>query len=375
MTAQPEAVDIYGEPYEPDLPELVHLGRAVEVGGEGGSLTLLGPAEGQTGEFMIVRQEVLEYDEDSVTYGGATLIPAGTQLIAALDQLQPFWREMVGVYVAPHFEAQIRTELGLGRKRSRPYDEWRLFIYQEPLTCLALFRNSTMWPDRQPRDAFWLEGTIDHARALLGRLPLEHQEQLQDQANKRFAVVVSRDGTQRYAMPYIEGTVDDPWPPDMFEPITQFIVEDIGQLRTACLPDAEQGALPEILNFEAAQRHYETLRARYPRHWIDRTLREMAEVTWPFQVMLTGREDRLGYAIMIVRGQGMEEDLWFVDGEENDAEAVQLSVVMRNMLFLGNADGHPAGYDSFLHYAIPLVREVNRLAVDGSGADTAASAP
>lgn len=119
----PWGVNVFGDPYDPDLPGIAHLGRAVEIGGEGGTLTLLGPVAGQTGEFMIVRPEVLDLDEEGVTYGGATLEPAGGELIAALDRLQPLWRQMVGVYVAPHLEAQVRAELDGGRRPGRRYDD------------------------------------------------------------------------------------------------------------------------------------------------------------------------------------------------------------------------------------------------------------
>lgn len=365
MTGQaPYGVNIFGDPEDADLPELVHLGRAVEIGGEGGSLTLLGPVEGQRGEFMIVRQELLDLDEEGVTSGGATLEPAGTDLIAALDQFQPHWRQMVGVYVAPHLEARIQAELEGGLAPSRRYDDWRQRFTEAPMLCRALYRGSTMWPDEHPRDAFWLEGNVDQARAVLSRLPLDHQEQLQRHANKPFAVVVSRDGTQRYAMPHIEGTPEDPWPPDMFERLNPFPVEDIAHLAFACPAPEEHphDPLPEVLNFRAAQAHYETLRARYSLEERNRALWEMAQVTWPIRVIFTEREGRDTYLIMRVLGHGMEDELWSVGGEENDREAVKLSIIMRNLLFLGNDDAHPEGYDWFLRYAVPQVREINRLA-------------
>lgn len=45
MTYRWLETDLWDEPHPADLPELVHLSRAVEIGGEGGSLTLLGPHE------------------------------------------------------------------------------------------------------------------------------------------------------------------------------------------------------------------------------------------------------------------------------------------------------------------------------------------
>jgi len=44
----PHGRDLFGAPYGPDIPELAHLCTAVVIGGEGGTLTLLGPVYGQT---------------------------------------------------------------------------------------------------------------------------------------------------------------------------------------------------------------------------------------------------------------------------------------------------------------------------------------
>ena len=97
MTSTVQRLGLLGELEPADLPDRANLIRAVEVGGEGGSLTLLGPLDGD-GEFFVVRQTVLSCDEDGFArYGGATLMAVGRDLSLALPRLNPFWFSMVGL--------------------------------------------------------------------------------------------------------------------------------------------------------------------------------------------------------------------------------------------------------------------------------------
>lgn len=232
MIISPHGTDLFGSPYDPDIPEFAHLCTAVILGGEGGALTLLGPVYGQIGDYVMVEQELLDFDEDSVTYGGASLVPTGPDLLPALDRLNPSWRHMVGVHVAPHLEEHVRDHLN-AQPGARPWADWRLRPQRSPMICRAYFRNSSWWPDGVPRDAFWLEGTLDQARALLGRLAPDHQAQVRDAANQPFTVVVSRDGLLRYALPHVEPEEDDPWPPEVFVPVVRFEVLDLADLEFA----------------------------------------------------------------------------------------------------------------------------------------------
>ncbi|ULH17683.1 hypothetical protein MF271_19925 (plasmid) [Deinococcus sp. KNUC1210] len=216
----PETTWDGGDVHE-DMPELVNLCRAVELGGEGGSLLLLGPYEGK-GEFFHVRGIIANWiDDDVPVYAGAELIPAGRTLVGALDFMQPHWQRMTGMYVAPQFEAEVQAELQR-RPDARPYEDWRRSADQHSseLVCTAIWLDCDYWPDGMIRDACWVEGNLDDVRTVLGRVPHEHQVQLQTRANEAFVMIVSRDGRQRYALPEDDlEQEDESWLSHVFRPI------------------------------------------------------------------------------------------------------------------------------------------------------------
>lgn len=377
--------DLMGEPHPADLPGRANLTRAVVLGGEGGTLTLLGPLDGE-GEFLMLRPNIVDVDEEGfATYDGAALVPAGLDLIPALDQLNPGWRRMVGVHVSPHYELEVRRELKRAPE-AKPYDLWRHPGPPSPLRCRFVWPSCDLWPDGVPRDGFWVEGTIDQVRDTLGRVPHDHQVQLGEAAHEPFVMLISRDGTQRHSLPHIPSSEEDPWPSEVFLPVGPHDLHDLAQLRDIPVPgEAQQHDLQctseepgdaalqnGILNIEHAMQHYEALRqakpASHPGHTavadtLERALWAMAQVTWPFQVMLSEADRtprRTAFRVYLVHGQGMEEEVWHLLGDHRERDAVRLSVVMRNLYYAGNVDalstGHLAGY---LRYALPAVLEIN----------------
>ena len=362
MTDTSYGTDLFGAPYEADDPELAHLCTAIILGGEGGTLTLLGPVHGQTGDYMLVRQEVLDFDEVSVTYGGTSLTSAGPSLIPALDCLNPYWRTMVGVHVAPHLEQEIREELQTCPGARAP-DDWRLSLQRTSLVCSRLYRGSTMWPDDQPRDAFWLEGTLDQVRVVLGRLTPDHQFQVREAANQPYAVVVSRDGLHRYALPYIESEEEDPWPPEVFLPVTSFEVMDMADLQMACLEEGP-ALTPEELSLKGALAYYDRLQSEVSEENPHAGIAELATVTWPVRILPPDGES--GGWIIREQAQAMEQWLWPIASIGSLREAVQLSVIMRNLLHWGSTDVPGGGYDLHLQHGLLRVHEVNSLQANGS---------
>jgi len=362
MTAAPYGTDLFGSPYSADLPEFVHLCTAVVLGGEGGTLTLLGPVYGQAGEYMRVNRQVLGFDDDTdlVIYGDTTVEPVGPLLIPALDRLNPLWHGMVGVHVAPHLEDQIREALGDKQgEQARSYADWRLSLANPPMVCRRLFRNSLWWPDGESRDAFLVEGTLDQARQVLGRLALDHQVQVRDAADRPYAMVISRDGLYRYALPPIEDKEGDPWPPEEFEHVVAFEVRDLTELDTACLPDTDEdhpSPSPAVLIMNAALALFDRLQAEAHGNPTP-AVNALAQVTWPVRVLMPMEGDE-EYWVIREQAQGMEQFLWH--GRVQDVrEAVQLSVIMRNLLHWGSTDVAGGGYDGHLKHSLDRVLEVN----------------
>ena len=382
-----------GQPEPTDLPHRAGLVRAVEIGGEGGSLTLLGPVEGN-GEFFVVRQTVLDVNEDGfATYGGATLLPAGRNLVLALGLLNPIWFSMVGLYVAPHFQDAVRTLLEQIPGARRWEDWWQPRLGAErPMRCRFVWPNTSIWPDEVAQDGFWVEGSLDQVQHLLGYLPYDHQVQLNTAANKPFVLLISRDGCHRHALPHFKPTEeDDPWPDDSFLPLQEFDLMLTEELRFVPVPDLDQQAArpesvnleslqqaaekTEVLGVEAAMSYYQVVRRAEEQALSSRwttwenqgppgeTLWRMAQLTWPFQVMRfkPGEgQTRPRYVVFFVRGQGMEEELWTLKGDRRERDAVRLSILLRNIYSAGNRDALSAGQlDWFLNFALPMVKQVN----------------
>ncbi|MFC4456564.1 hypothetical protein [Deinococcus sonorensis] len=380
MTLNPPRLGLLGEPEPADLPGLADLIRAVELGGEGGSLTLLGPQSGQ-GEFFVIRQVVLSVDDDfSVTSGGTELVPAGTELIPALQRLNPAWTRMLGLHVAPPLEAQVREALQR-TPGARPWEEWRHPVWEQPLQCRFVWPACDLWPDGEAREGFWVEGSIDQVRATLGRLPYDHQVQLQTAANRPFVMLISRDGQERHALPDLPSSEDDPWPNALFQPLPDTDLQLIEELQYIPVPDTaityeqRDSEKPDVLFIEPAMRAYEVYRkaerkaarqhpsapvtAGAPRQ----ALWRMAQLTWPFQVMRFEPDEeqpRPHYVVFLVHGMGMEEDLWTLPGEHRERDAVRLSIVLRNMYAAGQRDVLEQNrLTEYLGYALSAVRQVN----------------
>lgn len=382
---------------EPPSDAYANLARAVELGGEGGTLTLLGPHEGE-GEFYVVRPVLLDVDEEGfATYGGADLLPAGSDLIGALDQLQPHWRIMLGVHVAPRFESLIRAELERSQG-ARSYSDWRLHSPDFPMRCRYVWPDCELWDDGIGRDSFWVEGNLDQVREVLGEITRDHQQQLGLAANRPFVMLISQDGQHRQSLPYIESTEEDPWPSETFIPVGSHDLLDLAQLQTipvpqrtsadsfAPLPQAEEqqsGQTPVdpgvMLDGGLGMAHYETLRrAARQKHpgpqgrnqALDEALWEMAQMTWPIRV-IRGPDQSPGfrprYDLFFVHGMGMEEDLWHFLGDHRERDAIRMSILLRNLYYAGNRDALESGHlHDYLRYAMPAVRQINgRPAEDG----------
>jgi hypothetical protein len=400
VTSTVQRLGLLGEPEPADLPDRANLIRAVEVGGEGGSLTLLGPVDG-SGEFFVVHQTVLSCDEDGfATYGGATLMAVGRDLSLALPRLNPYWFSMVGLYVAPLFQEAVQTLLEQN-PRARPWEDWwRPGLEAErPMRCRYVWPACHMWPDEVPQDGFWVEGNLDQVRQTLGYLPYDHQMQLENAANRPFVMLISRDGHHRYGLPHIVPTEqDDPWPDQSFLPLQEFNLMLIEELQYVPVPDrtepgvdaTEAGDLPPgeqtvVLTTEAAMAYYEVIRRAeglaqfgatnapaYPGPPGD-TLWRMSQLTWPFQVMRSEPESpraRPQYTVYFVRGQGMEEDLWTLPGDRRERDAIRLSILLRNMYSAGNRDALTQGkMDWFLEIVLPTVKQVNAAWKDAKSSD------
>lgn len=256
MSVAQAHLGLLGEPEPADLPERAGLIRAVELGGEGGSLILLGPVEGD-GEFFVVRQQVVDSDEDGfATYGRTELIPTGSDLLLALGQLNPVWFSMVGLYVAPRFQKVVWACLQEIPGARSWTDWWQPGLGTErPMRCRFIWPNTHVWPDEVVQDGFWVEGSLDQVRHTLGYLPYDHQVQLETAANRPFVMLISRDGRHRHAMPHLEPTEgDDPWPDESFLPLQEFDLRLVEELQFVPVPDlGQQPGLPEVMTFEALQ--------------------------------------------------------------------------------------------------------------------------
>ncbi|MDV6374110.1 hypothetical protein [Deinococcus arenicola] len=359
-----------GESLPADWANLI---RAVVLGGEGGTLTLLGPIDGQ-GEFLLVRPRLVDIDDDDFgVYDGADLIPAGRELIGALDLVNPGWRSMVGVYVAPIFEEAVQRELALVPDACI-YDKWRLDFEDAPMQCRYIWPSCDLWPDGLPRDAFWVEGNLDQVREVLGGLAPDHQMQLETAASEPFVVLISRDGSQRLSLPHIKSSEKEgTWPTDVFVPIGWHEIRHLDDLRSLWtgvtdFPDVDPG----LLLLEPALRRYEMIRQASRFAYPDRAERglalqqslwEMAQITWPFQVMQTplpAPSSRPAFTVYMIHGQALEESLWHFVGDHRERDAIRLSIVLRNLYYSGNRDALSSGEISyFLNYALPAVQQVN----------------
>ncbi|WP_415814760.1 hypothetical protein, partial [Deinococcus marmoris] len=222
---------LMGAPHPGDRPDRAGLIQAVVLGGEGGTLTLLGPIDGQ-GEFLKVAPRVVGYTEDYFgVYDGADLIPVGRELIGALDLVNSEWRRMVGVHVAPIFETAVRQELARAEE-ARAYDDWRQRFDDWPMTCRSIWPACDMWPDGQPRDAFQVEGNLDQVRAVMGHLAFDHQMQLDVAAHEPFAMLISRDGSQRFDLPHPKSTQrSGVLPQDRFQPVGPHQIQELEELQ------------------------------------------------------------------------------------------------------------------------------------------------
>lgn len=340
MSFQPQETDIFGGELPEDFPELRYLCRAIELGGEGESQLLVGPLPGHEGSYYAVRKAV-SFDDDTgdIQILGTHLEEAGKKFLPALERLNPHWRALEVVYVAPHLEAEV---LSTGKQV--------LGMEDAPLLCTAVYRRCPWWPDGSHQDAYWLEGNLDQVRELLGRVMPDHQEQLQQKAHLPYAVLVSADGTQRYAMPRPDEEPDAAWPPEQFERLGPAEVPDVCQVPEAVVP---------VLVTEPAIEHYRRLKQQEQN--LPTALEEMAQMTWPLMVMRHEDEEKTSYVIYFVHGQGMEEPYWEVTGEDNDEEAVRLSILLRNAYRFGLVQGQKYGECSFLSYAAQAVRNSNRM--------------
>lgn len=367
-----------GDDIQNDIPELANLCRAVEIGGEGGSMLLLGPYEGE-GEFFHVSRIISGWIEDDIpVFSGANLIPAGRTLIGALDFMQSYWRRMTGVHVAPRFEPEIQMELQQ-HPDARPYEDWRLLSARPStgLVCTAVWPDCDYWPDGVVRDACRVEGNLDEVRAVLGRVPFEHQVQLQRRANEPFVMIVSRDGSQRYALPdYDFEQEEGSWLSQVFRSIRPVQLTSLDDLLTLPSPEvlaedpqaAEHrwiiDANPGILFFEPAMRHYEALRVTAGSDVENLPLWEMAQLTWPMQVFRFQSEEAglPVYTVMHVAGMGTEYELVTLTGDERERESVQISVALRNIYFAGQRDALNEGkLTDMMAFALPEVDRVNRI--------------
>lgn len=200
MPDHPSTPTMFGgfdPPHLPGRPELADLERAVVLGGEGGTLTLLGSASG-SGDFCPLHftQETVDEQGFPATVN-VSLTSFGPDLLVALDRLQPAWRHMVGVHVAPRWEETLRADL---ERFGRPYEQWRHPFDDVPMRCTAVWPACDAWPDGRVQDGYWLEGNLDQARTLVGRLSFAHQVQLQTSPFAPFGVLVSRDAAHRIAL-------------------------------------------------------------------------------------------------------------------------------------------------------------------------------
>lgn len=338
MSFQPADTDIFGYELPEDSAELRYLCRAVELGGEGESQLLVGPLPGHQGSYYAVRKKV-SFDDDTgeIHVSGTWLEEAGASFLEALKQLNLHWQKLEVLYVAPHLREEL---LSTGKTIWDGFES-------TPLQCTAVYRQCRWWADGIPRDAYWVEGDLDQVRELMGQVMFDHQQQLQSKAHLPYPVLVSADGSERYAMPLSDDDPEEPWPPEDFERITPVDVMDIYYLPEALLP---------ALSVEATLEYYRQLKGGdtvYP-------LQEIAQVTWPLIVVRDEQGEEPKHIIYFVHGQGMEEGYWEVPGEEGEEEAVKLSVQMRNLYRLGVLEGQKSGECDYLNYAIEAVRKINR---------------
>ena len=367
-----------------DLKRAANLCRAVKIGGEGGSLLLLGPYQGE-GEFFFVSGIISGWIEDDIpVYSGARLIPAGRTLIGALNFMQPHWRRMTGVHVAPQFEIEVQAELQRNPD-TEPYEDWRWrwSSDQDPseLVCTAIWPDCDYWPDGVVRDACRVEGNLDEVRAVLGRVPYEHQVQLQTRANEPFVMILSRDSSQRYALPEYDFEEEgESWLSHVFQPIRPVQLTSLDDLLTLPAPPAPAGneveipadalvpawileANPGVLFFEPAMRHYEALRVIAGSDVENLPLPQMAQLTWPMQVLRfrPAEIDLPHYTVMHVVGMGMEHELVTLIGDEHEHDSVRISIALRNTFFVGQRDALNTGeLDYMLSGALLEVDRVNR---------------
>lgn len=349
-----------------DIPNRANLIRAVVLGGEGGTLTLLGP-QGGRGEFFFVHPNLVDLIDDEIpVYDGAKLVPAGRNVISALDFMQSEWRRMVGVHVALPFRAAIEEALLSG---PRPYDHWILNRSDQGMSCRGVWRNCDLWPDGQPRDGFWLQGNIDQVRDLVGRLPYEHQLQLEHAAHEPFTLLVSRDGTYKCALPHVAPDRQEAWMAGIVEPLDLFNVRTLADLQTVGFPELYWNTDPHVLLMQPAMQHFERLRAQALADnqvrvlALDRAFWDMGQTTWPFRVIPSvGSEPwkPSGFDVYMAHGMGDEEFIWHVPGQDRDRDAIGLSIQFRNLYYQGNREALRTGQMAeYVSYALEAVQELN----------------
>ncbi|NTY00630.1 hypothetical protein EXW95_09520 [Deinococcus sp. JMULE3] len=343
-----------------------NLIRAVVLGGEGGTLTLLGPQDGR-GEFFFVHRNLVDLIDDEIpVYDGAKLVPAGRDVISALNFMQPEWQWMTGVHVAPPFRVAIEEALLSGPK---PYDHWFQNLPAGGMACRGVWRNCDLWPDGRRRDGFWLQGNIDQVRALVGRLPYEHQVQLEHAAHEPFALLVSRDGAYSCALPHVPSGRQESWIAGIIEPLDWFTVRTLADLQTVGLHELYRNADPHVLLVQAAMQHFERLRAQafaddqVREFALKRALWDMGQITWPFRVIPSvGSEPwkSNGFDVYMAHGMGDEEFIWHVPGQDRDRDAVGMSVQFRNLYYRGNREALRTGQMAeYVGYALEAVQALN----------------
>lgn len=342
MSFEPADTDIFGDGLPEDSAELRHLCRAVELGGEGESQLLVGPLPGYEGSYYAIRKNT-SFDDETATVdvSETSLDEVGASFLKALKRLNPHWQKLEVLYVAPHLREEL---LSTGKTI---WDH----LEPTPLQCTAVHRQCRWWADGIPRDAYWVEGNLDQVRELMGQVMPDHQQQLRSKAHLPYPVLVSADGSERYAMPLLDDEPEEPWPPEDFERITPVSVTDINSLPEALLP---------VLPVEAALEHYWQLK----RSDVLYSLQEMAQVTWPLMVVRDELGEETKHIVYFVHGQGLEEAYWEVLGEEGEGEAVRLSILMRNLYRLGVLEGKKSGECFYLNHAVEAVRKINQTADD-----------
>ena len=139
--------------------------------------------------------------------------------------------------------------------------------------------------------------------------------------------------------------------------------QPLADLQMACLEEVP-ALTPEELSLEGALAYYNRLQSDVSEKHPYAGIAELATVTWPVQILPPDGES--GGWFIREQAQAMEQWLWPIASIGSLREAVQLSVIMRNLLHWGSTDVPRGGYDLHLQHGLSRVHEVNSFEANDS---------